>query len=121
MVMKKLSAILFGIFFSMLLLAQDADTEIQGIAYNRKGGAVVATDSVHYWIEGKSYWEDKYLDKTVIVKGELLLRNDNPVFLDTGDTGELKIQGIPVHTQEELERNRKRYWLKDVKISLVKE
>ena len=114
--MKKLSAILFGILFSTLLFAQD--TEIRGTAYNRKGGAVVATDSLHYWIEGRSYWEDKYLDKTVIVKGELVLRNDNPVFLDTG---ELKIQGIPVHTREELENNRKRYWLKDVKISLAKE
>lgn len=114
--MKKLSAILFGILFSTLLFAQD--TEIRGTAYNRKGGAVVATDSLHYWIEGKSYWEDKYLNKTVIVKGELLLRNDNPVFLDTG---KLKVLGIPVHTQAELENNRKRYWLKDVKISLAKE
>ncbi len=114
--MKKLSGILFGILFSTLLLAQD--TEIKGTAYNRKGGAVVATDSLHYWIEGKNYWEDKYFDKTIIVTGELVLRNDNPVFLDTG---KLKVQGIPVHTQEELENNRKRYWLKDVKISLAKE
>lgn len=116
--MKKLIGILFGIFFSTLLCAQNMNTEIQGTAYNRKGGAVVATDSLHYWIEGKSYWEDKYLNKTVIVKGELLLRNDNPVFLDTS---EIKVQGIPVGIHENIENNRKRYWLKDVKISLAKE
>ena len=116
--MKKTGTFLLYIFCSTLLFAQDTGTEIQGIAYNRKGGAVVATDSLHYWIDGKDSWEDQYLNKTIIVKGIIEKRNDNPVFLDTG---ELKMQGIPVHTRQELKNNRNRYWLKEVKISLAKE
>ncbi len=74
--------------------------EISGTAYDRKGGAVVATDSVHYWIENKDYWEDEFLNKKVIVKGTLVKRNDNPVFLDTS---EIKSQGIPVYSKDEYE------------------
>ena len=89
---------------------------IKGIAYDRKGGAVVEHKSIHYWIEGKDSWEDKYLNKTVIVKGTIVEKNDNPVFLDTSD---VKMQGIPVKTEEELQSMSGRLWIINAEISLT--
>ncbi len=90
--------------------------QIRGLAYDRKGGAIVECNSVHYWIQGKDYWEDKYLNKTVIVRGTIIKRNDNPVFLDTG---EIKVQGIPVKTEEELQTMNSRFWIINAEISLA--
>lgn len=89
--------------------------EITGIAYDRKGGAIVDSKSIHYWIEGKESWENKYLNKKVIVKGLLDIREDNPVFIDNS---EIKAQGIPVSSEKELEKNKKRFWILKPEISL---
>lgn len=81
---------------------------ITGMAYNRKGGAIIELDSIHYWIDGMEYWEDEYVNKKVTVKGQINIRDDNPVFLDTSD---IKMQGIPVYSEEELNNNLYRTWL----------
>ncbi len=92
------------------------EIEITGTAYDRKGGAVVATDSIHYWIENKNFWENEFLNKKVIIKGTLVKRNDNPVFLDTS---EIKSQGIPVYSKEQLEAQKGRFWIKNAKVNLA--
>jgi|TARA_B100001964_G_C14178724_1_gene575129 hypothetical protein len=91
--------------------------KIEGMAHDRKGGAVIVTDSVHYWVDGRDYWEDEFSNKEVVAIGKIVIRGDNPVFLDTS---EVKSQGIPVSTVEQLEANRNRHWIIISKIELKK-
>lgn len=79
-----------------------------GKAQNQKGGAVLVHESGTYWIEGLNSWSNEYQDQPVRVWGEIVLRSDNPVFLDTS---EVVSQGIPVETQAQLETNQNRYWI----------
>ncbi len=89
---------------------------IEGIAYNRKGGAIVECESIHYWIEGKDHWDDEYESKKVLVKGNMITSIDHRVFLDTN---EIKYQGIPVNSEAELRSFNKMYIIKNAIISLA--
>ena len=89
--------------------------ELTGIAYNRKGGAVVDVDGTHYWIEGLDSWEDRINEQKVKVSGVLATRADNPVIPDT--LSEIA-QGIPT-PPDQLEANRNRYWVLNASWELV--
>ncbi|MBI3135352.1 MAG: hypothetical protein HYZ14_11815 [Bacteroidetes bacterium] len=90
---------------------------ITGIAQNQKGGAVLVTKTQTYWIDGLTSWDDQWVDRPVRVWGDLMIRNDNPVFLDTS---EIVSQGIPVETEEELNAQRSRYWIINATYELVR-
>lgn len=117
--MFKLRLLVFVLTFNLLNMnAQEKSdmVEIVGTAYDVKGGAIVQTDSVDYWVEGMDCWEEKYFQKKVKVIGELKYRKDNRVFVDTG---ELTIQGIPVKTKEEMDSYPDMVWIVPIKIELI--
>lgn len=91
------------------------EISVKGITHNRKGGAVVESNSIHYWIEGKDSWDENYLNKKVSVNGLLSIKKDPSVFLDTN---EIKVQGIPVYSEEDLEKSKK-YWIIKANIKLL--
>lgn len=88
----------------------------EGMAYNRKGGAVVQTDSLEYWIQDQHFWSEDTVNKRVHVKGEYEKRDDNPVFVDTADVA---VQGIPVETPEQAEAMKWRHWIRNAEITLL--
>lgn len=90
---------------------------ITGIAHNQKGGAVIVADDVTYWIDGLTGWEDRYAGNPVRVWGEVVVRNDNPVFLDTGS---VILQGIPVESEKSLRANQQRFWIVNAKYELLR-
>ncbi len=90
---------------------------ITGIAQNQKGGAVIVTDNVTYWVDGLMSWDDRYTGQPVRVWGEVIVRNDNPVFLDTGN---IISQGIPMESKESLRANQQRFWIINAKYELLR-
>ncbi len=92
-------------------------TTIRGIAHDRKGGAVVHTDSVDYWMEDLSFWEDQYRDQEVVVTGTIEARDDNPVV--SNESEEIS-QGIPVDP-EQLDNMKTRYWIINATVQLAQQ
>lgn len=90
---------------------------LTGIAQNQKGGAVLIANDVTYWIDGLMSWEDRYSGQPVRVWGEVIVRNDNPVFLDTS---EIISQGIPVESEKNLRANQQRFWIINAKYELIR-
>ncbi|MBK9191967.1 MAG: hypothetical protein IPM77_10875 [Crocinitomicaceae bacterium] len=90
---------------------------IEGIAYNQKGGAVVQTETATFWIENLPSWDSKFEGKKIAVWGDVMMRNDNPVFLDTG---KIVSQGIPVHSEEEMRNQQNRMWITNARYELIK-
>jgi hypothetical protein len=90
---------------------------LTGIAQNQKGGAVIVVDGVTYWIDGLMSWEDRYAGHPVRVWGEVIVRNDNPVFLDTGV---VISQGIPVESEKNLRANQQRFWILNARYELLR-
>jgi hypothetical protein len=90
---------------------------LTGIAHNQKGGAVVVVEDVTYWIDGLMSWEDRFVGNPVRVYGEVIVRNDNPVFLDTGS---VISQGIPVESEKSLRANQQRFWIVNAKYELLR-
>lgn len=88
-----------------------------GLPVNLKGGAVFVCDGTHYWVDGLDYWEDRFLEKPIKIWGEIVIRYDAPVFMDTS---ELVSQGIPVYSEEEMKAKSKRYWIINSKYELVR-
>jgi hypothetical protein len=88
-----------------------------GIAQNHKDGAVLDAKSHLFYIQDLHSWEDRYLGNPVRVWGDVEIRYDAPVFLDTA---EIVSQGIPVESEEELKRQSKRYWIVNAKYELVR-
>lgn len=111
----KLLLLTLSIFINTKLMTAQ-ETTITGIAYNVKGGAIVQTDSMDYWIEGKESWEEIYYEKTIKVTGLLSLTEDSRVFVDTAD---IKIQGIPVKSKKEKDSYPKMVWIKPSRIEVV--
>ena len=91
---------------------------ILGVAENRKGGAVLIADNTTYWIDSLYSWNDEVVGKQIKVWGELMIRDDNPVFLDNGN---LVSQGIPVETEEELKAQANRLWILNMRFEPVAE
>ncbi|WP_294822090.1 hypothetical protein [uncultured Flavobacterium sp.] len=65
--------ILFSAGFPVSQISQATDRiRITGIAADAKAGAIVLDDmGMPYYIDGLDHWEEKYIDKVVIVTGEL--------------------------------------------------
>lgn len=90
---------------------------VTGKAYNQNGGATLVSNDITLWIEGLHAWSDAYNEKKVRVWGNVVLRNDNPVFLDTVKAIP---QGIPVSSENELESNKTKYWILDAEYELAR-
>ena len=90
---------------------------LSGLAQNLKGGATVESNGQRFWIDGLASWDDHYADKPVKVWGEIVIRYDAPVFMDTS---ELVSQGIPVYSEEEMKEKSKRYWIINPKYELIR-
>jgi len=90
---------------------------LSGMAQNLKGGATVESNGKRFWIEGLNSWDDQYVDKPVKVWGEIVIRYDAPVFMDTS---ELVSQGIPVYSEEDMKAQSKRYWIINPKYELIR-
>lgn len=90
------------------LLTDPIEFPIIGIAQNQKGGAVVIKDNQTYWIQDLLSWPDDVVGKPVKIWGEIDIRNDAPVFIDTSN---VISQGIPVENAEEANRVSKRIWI----------
>ena len=90
---------------------------LTGIAYNQKGGAVVVVEDVTYWIDGLMSWEDRFVGNPVRVYGEVIVRNDNPVFLDSGS---VISQGIPVESEKSLRAHQQRFWIINARYELLR-
>lgn len=99
------------------LLTDSIPMPILGVAQNQKGGAVLDTDNGTYWIDGLDYWNDYLVGQPIRVWGEVVVRNDNPVFLDTGV---IVSQGIPVESEEELRAKQQRTWIVNARYELVR-
>lgn len=90
---------------------------LTGIAQNQKGGAVLIANDVTYWIDGLMSWDDRYSGQPVRIWGEVIVRNDNPVFLDTS---EIISQGISEKSEESLRANQQRFWIINAKYELIR-
>ena len=90
---------------------------VTGVAENLKGGATINTKTHRFWIDDLMSWEDRYLGNPVRVWGDIEIRYDAPVFLDTSENVS---QGIPVESEEEMKRQSKRYWIVNAKYELVR-
>ena len=88
-----------------------------GTATNQKGGAVVLSQNKTYWIDGLYSWPDKFLNQQVKIWGDLELRYDAPVFIDTSTTVS---QGIPVVSESDMLRQSQRFWIVNAKYELLK-
>jgi len=98
----------------------DKDTiamPISGKAQNQKGGAVVVTKTETYWIDGLTSWDNQFADQLVYVWGEVITRDDNPVFLDTSKQVS---QGIPVETEAQLKAQQGRYLIINARYELAR-
>lgn len=99
------------------LIRDSVQMPLTGIAQNQKGGAVVVANDVTYWIDGLTSWDDRFANKPVRVWGEVIVRNDNPVFLDTGS---VISQGIPVESEKSLRANQQRFWIVNARYELIR-
>lgn len=88
-----------------------------GIAYDQKGGATVHTDWGIFWVDNLDSWPDGWNGKPIRISGEIVEKNDNPVFVDTSKT---IVQGIPVENTEQATRHSKRIWIVNAKYELIR-
>ncbi len=96
---------------------------IEGKSKNAKMGALISiADSVTIWIDDLEMWPDDYYlgeenCKTVRVTGELIAKDDLPVFIHK--EGEPWKQGIPVPEGTDLKAASRRYLLKDAEWKVI--
>jgi hypothetical protein len=95
---------------------------LEGEAVNAKLGALLQGKEGAIWIEGLDSWPDECLvvgerGKHLRVTGTVIKQDDVPVFVQR--PGELPRAGIPVQSEEELERAKWRYLLKDAKWTVL--
>jgi hypothetical protein len=88
---------------------------VEGTAGNAKVGAFVEGKNGMIWIDGLGSWPEGYYTadrgKRVRVTGTVIKKDDLPVFVAKPD--QPAPQGIPVNSEEERERAKWRYLLKD--------
>jgi hypothetical protein len=96
---------------------------LEGNAGNAHLGALLLGDRDEIWINGLDAWPDGFYTggdkgKRLRVTGTVIKRADMPVFLVK--PGESATQaGIPVHSEEELQKAKGRYLLKDAKWTVL--
>jgi len=94
---------------------------VDGTAASSKMGAYLTEDGQDIWIDDLYHWPDAFLKsdgwgKRVRVTGTVTKRDDMPVFVSKPGVW---LQGIPVQSEEELEKARWRILLKDARWSLM--
>ncbi len=94
---------------------------VEGMALNAKLGALLGGDGGPIWIDGRDEWPNGFYSggnkgKRVRVTGVVIKRDDMPVFLQTGG---VIPQGIPVNSEEELQKGKRRFLLRDAKWTLL--
>jgi len=97
---------------------------LEGTVANAKLGAMLMSDDKnHIWIDDFESWPDGYYthektDKKLLVTGTVIKKDDMPVFLVKPGEQATKA-GIPVQSEEEMEKRKWRYLLKDVKWTVL--
>lgn len=91
---------------------------LEGKAINAKLGALLMEDGNSIWIDGLDAWPDGFYQgddkgKRLRVTGEVIRRDDLPVFVPK--PGEEAKAGIPVKSEEDLEKAKWRFLLKSAK------
>ncbi|MCP4439851.1 MAG: hypothetical protein GY810_12980 [Aureispira sp.] len=93
--------------------------QIEGLALDRKGGAVVEVGTRHYWIMGVHSWDDEYLNQTVCVEGILSVYTDPAIFIIKEDEPIKQGVGYTELEASLLSDNAKnKYSIKDAKVTL---
>jgi hypothetical protein len=95
---------------------------VEGNAANAKLGALLLGDGKEIWINGLDSWPEGFYSggdrgKRVRVTGTVIQRDDLPVFVQK--PGGPLIQGIPVQSEEEKQRAKWRYLLRDAKWTVL--
>jgi hypothetical protein len=95
---------------------------LEGTAANAKLGALLQGKDDAIWIDGLDSWPDGFYaggdqGKRLRVTGTVIRKDDVPVFVQK--PGEPPRAGIPVGSEEELEKARWRYLLADAKWTVV--
>jgi hypothetical protein len=90
---------------------------LEGTAGNAKLGALLQGEGNSIWIDGLDSWPEGFYSgddrgKRLRVSGTVITRDDLPVFVQK--LGELPQAGIPVSSEEEREKAKWRFLLKDV-------
>jgi hypothetical protein len=90
---------------------------LEGRAANAKLGAVLKGKEGAIWIDGLDSWPEGYVSggdgKHLRVTGTVIKKDDLPVFVQK--PGEPPQAGIPVTSEEEREKAKWRYLIKDAK------
>jgi hypothetical protein len=95
---------------------------VEGTAANAKLGAFLLGKQESIWIEGLDAWPEGFYSggdqgKRVRVMGTVIRKDDVPVFVQK--PGVPLPQGIPVASEEEREKAKWRYLLKDARWSVL--
>lgn len=95
---------------------------LEGTAANAKLGALLIGKGNEIWIDGLDRWPEGFYSggeqgKHLRVTGTVIKKGDLPVFVQK--PGEAPKSGIPVNSEEELERAKWRYLLKDSKWTVL--
>jgi hypothetical protein len=91
---------------------------LEGAAANAKLGALLLGKESEIWIDGLDSWPEGFYSggdkgKRLRVTGTVIKKGDLPVFVQK--PGEFPSAGIPVKSEQELEKAKWRYLLKDAK------
>jgi hypothetical protein len=91
---------------------------LEGRAADAKQGALLVGEKGAVWIDGLDAWPAGYYrggddGVRLRVTGKVISRDDVPVVVQR--PGELPMQGIPVASEEEAKRQRRRYLLAEAK------
>ncbi len=95
---------------------------LEGRAVDAKIGALLQGQGGAIWIDGLDSWPEGFYSggdqgKRLRVTGTVIKKDDLPVIVQK--PGELPRAGIPVQSEEELERAKWRYLLKDAKWTVL--
>ena len=86
---------------------------LEGTAFDAKMGALLEGKEGVVWIDGRDAWPDGMHGKPVRVTGRVIVRDDMPAFVQK--PGDLPRSGIPVATEAESAKAKRRYLLADAR------
>lgn len=95
---------------------------LEGTAINAKSGALLQGKGGAVWIDGLDAWPEGFYaggdqGKRLRVTGTVIKRADLPVFVPR--MGDMPRAGIPVQSEEELEKAKWRYLLKEARWTVL--
>jgi hypothetical protein len=95
---------------------------LEGTAANTRLGALLQGEGGAIWIDGLDSWPEGFYSggdrgKRLRVCGTVITKDDLPVFVQK--PGDVPRAGIPVQSEEESEKAKRRYLLKDAKWTVL--